>query len=131
VVWEAALLDAMEPPAPQPVSPAIATVETRSAMVNLADLFRRGLENSRAKAGNSKGKSTAAVIGARRVAELLVDGAAREACVVGAVMVMTTLADPPGARVGLEPNAHVPPAGRPEQESAMVPEKMPTELSVS
>ena len=124
-------MDAMEPPAPQPVSPAIATVKAMSARVHLADLFRREFENKRAKAGNSKGNSRVAVSGAKGVAVPLVDGVVSEACVVGVVMVMTTLADPPGARVGLEPNAHVPPAGRPEQESAMVPEKMPTELRVS
>ena len=124
-------MEAIEPPAPQAVIPATATVKAMSARVNRADLFRRDLENKKAKAGNSKGKSTAAVNGAKPAAEPLVDGALREACVVGVVMVTTTLTEPPGVRVGLEPNAHVPPTGRPEQESAMVPLKMPTELSAS
>jgi hypothetical protein len=106
-------------------------MKAMSARVQRADLFRRELENKRAKAGNSKGKSKAAVSGAKRAAEPLVDGAVREACVVGIVMVTTTLAEPPGVRVGLDPKAQAPPVGRPEHESAMVPLKMPTELSVS
>src|SRR4051812_46477946 len=117
----------MEPPAPQPVRVVNKAVKTTNIRRCLT-WYRRLMPPKRApRKGSSSGK-TAAVRGARLEWGAIGAGVESEARFVGVVMVMTTFAEPPGASVGLEPKAHVPPAGNPEQERAMVPEKTPTEL---
>jgi hypothetical protein len=120
--------------APHPVSAATIKVKAASPSSRRVIAFgrlRRRLEKKAPITETSKGRIVAAVRGKRFAAGVLIAGAMNAACVVGVVIVIVTVAEPPGVRVGVELKEQEAPAGRLEQESAIAPEKTPIELRVS